>query len=168
MVAWATVEQPGLPKVHREPAWPRSDPAPAILRISPAAICDLPPFFTQTNSTDGVVAVTVTETGSGDGGDAEFVEQSANPFFNVVADGPDNVDTLTGGVVYGPLFIAFSGEDGPGVAAAHRDHYVGGVHDLIDPRFRELVGVGFPAYCRDIATRRFGARIAAKVGQRVQ
>ena len=28
--------------------------SPAILLISPAAICDLPPFLTQTNSTDGV------------------------------------------------------------------------------------------------------------------
>jgi hypothetical protein len=110
-----------------------------------------------------VVAVTVTEPGSGDGGDAEFVEQSANPFFNVVADGPDNVDTLTSGVVHGPLFIAFSGDDGVGVAAAHRDHYVGGVHDLIGSRFRELVGVGFPSYRRDVAMRRFGDGIAAEV-----
>ena len=28
---------------------------PTILRMSPAAIWDLPPFFTQTNSTDGVL-----------------------------------------------------------------------------------------------------------------
>lgn len=28
--------------------------SPAISRMRPAAICDLPPFFTQTNSTEGV------------------------------------------------------------------------------------------------------------------
>ena len=28
--------------------------SPAILVISPAPICDLPPFLTQTNSTDGM------------------------------------------------------------------------------------------------------------------
>ncbi len=29
--------------------------SPTAARISPAAICDLPPFFTHTNSTDGVL-----------------------------------------------------------------------------------------------------------------
>ena len=36
------------------PAECTSTVSPAILRISPAAIWDLPPFLTQTNSTDGV------------------------------------------------------------------------------------------------------------------
>ena len=36
------------------PAECTSTESPAIFRISPAAICDLPQFLTQTNSTDGV------------------------------------------------------------------------------------------------------------------
>jgi len=33
--------------------------SPAILRMRPAAIWDLPPFFTQTNNTDGLVGLVI-------------------------------------------------------------------------------------------------------------
>jgi hypothetical protein len=59
---------------------------------------------------------------SGGGSDVEFGEQAPDPFFNVVADGPlHRVDVLAGGVGDGPFFVAFSGEDGAGVPAAHGD-----------------------------------------------
>src|SRR6476620_4971194 len=36
--------------------------SPTVLLISPAGICDLPPFLTQTTSTDGLLVASIIET----------------------------------------------------------------------------------------------------------
>ena len=47
---------------------------------------------------------------------------------DLVADRSYDVDYLAGGVVEGPIFVALTRVEGTGVAAAHRDHDVGGLH----------------------------------------
>ena len=46
------------------------------------------------------------------------------------------VDVLAGGVSRCPVLVALAGEEGAGVAAAHRDDDVGRPHDLVGPRLR--------------------------------
>ena len=75
---------------------------------------------------------------SGGGGDAEFVEQAADPLFDVVADRADRVDGLAGRVGQVPVLVALAGEERAGVAAAHRDDDVGGLDDLVGPGLGEL------------------------------
>ena len=70
----------------------------------------------------------------------EVGEQLSHTFLDVVADRADGVEVLAGGVVEHPFLVAFAGEDRAGVAAAHRDDDVGGLHDLVGPGFGELVG----------------------------
>jgi hypothetical protein len=61
--------------------------------------------------------------------------------FDVVAYGADASGVETGGVVeVVPGFVAFAGEDGAGVAAAHGDHDFGGADSFVGPGFGELVG----------------------------
>ena len=74
------------------------------------------------------------------GGDAEFVEQAADPLFDVVTDRTDRVDRLSGGVGQNPFLIAFTGKGRASVAAAHRHDDVGGLDDLVGPRLGELAG----------------------------
>ena len=47
---------------------------------------------------------------------------------------------LAGGIVDLPVEIALAGVDRAGVTAAHRDHDVGGLHDFVGERLRELLG----------------------------
>src|SRR5690349_7074670 len=67
-------------------------------------------------------------------------EQSPDAFFDVVADGAYRLDVLTGRVGQLPVLVTLAGDDGAGITATHRDHHVGGVHDLVGPEFRELAG----------------------------
>src|SRR5262245_21533571 len=70
----------------------------------------------------------------------ELVEELADALFDFVADGPDLFDGLAGGIVEGPVLVAFAGEDRAGVAAAHGDDDVGGTDDLVGPRFGVFAG----------------------------
>lgn len=45
-----------------------------------------------------------------------------------------------GGVVEFPVFVAFAGVEGAGVAASHGDDDVGGADDLFGPWFGEFLG----------------------------
>ena len=76
---------------------------------------------------------------SRNGGDAEFVEKLTNPLFDVVADRPDRVD-VGQRVGQFPVLVPLSGEERAGIAAAHSDHDVGGLDDLVGPRLGELAG----------------------------
>ena len=51
----------------------------------------------------------------------------------------DGVEVLAGRIVELPVLVALAGVDRAGVAAAHRDHDVGGAHDLVGERLRELL-----------------------------
>ena len=49
------------------------------------------------------------------------------------------VSTSLPGVFERPVLVSLAGIDRAGVAAAHRDHDIGGAHDLIGERLRELL-----------------------------
>src|SRR5215217_1490276 len=68
----------------------------------------------------------------------ELGEQSLHAASDVVANSPDAVEIGVGGVVDIPVLVAFAGVDRAGVAA-HRDHGVGGLHDLVGHRLGELL-----------------------------
>jgi hypothetical protein len=83
----------------------------------------------------------VPETLISGGNEAEFVDQLSDAAFDVVAYGADASGVETGGIVeVVPGFVAFAGEDGAGIAAAHGDHDVGGADSFVSPGFGELVG----------------------------
>src|SRR5680860_1087988 len=71
-------------------------------------------------------------------GDAELLQQVQDPLLDLVADGSDRRDVLPGWVLEHPLLVLLPGEDRAGVATAHRDDRVGGLDDLVGPRFGEL------------------------------
>ena len=73
-------------------------------------------------------------------GHVQVGQQTVDAFFDVVADRADRVEALAGGVGEFPVFVAFSGEDGSGVAAAHGDDDVGGLHDFVGPGFGVFAG----------------------------
>jgi len=77
---------------------------------------------------------------SGHRRDVERGEEGADAVGDVVADGADGVEVLAGGVVELPVFVAFAGEVGAGVAAAHGDHDVGGADDLVGPGLGVFAG----------------------------
>ena len=60
-------------------------------------------------------------------------------FGRVVSLG-SRLEAPPGGIVDRPVLVSLAGVDRAGVAAAHRDHDVGGAHDLIGERLRELLG----------------------------
>jgi hypothetical protein len=73
------------------------------------------------------------------GSEAEFLGQLSDAAFDVVADGADACGVETRGVVEAvPGFVAFAGEDGARVAAAHGDHGVGGLDGVVGPGLGEL------------------------------
>ena len=79
------------------------------------------------------------------GSEAEFVDQLSDAAFDVVADRADGRGVETGGVVeVVPGFVAFAGEDGAGIAAAHGDHDIGGADRFVGPGFGELIGRSMP------------------------
>ena len=51
---------------------------------------------------------------------------------------PDGLEVLAGRVLEDPVLVALARIDRAGVAAAHRDHDVGGLHDLVGERLGEL------------------------------
>jgi len=51
----------------------------------------------------------------------DLVDQGADASFDLVADGAHGVDALSGRDGEVPVEVARAGEDGAGVAAAHRD-----------------------------------------------
>ena len=58
---------------------------------------------------------------------------------DLVADPAHRLDVLPGRVVELPVLVALARVDRAGVAAAHRDHDVGGADDLVGERLRELL-----------------------------
>ena len=62
--------------------------------------------------------------------------------FDVVAEGTDDRGGETRRVVQVVTgFVAFPGEDGTGVAAAHGDHDIGGADGFVGPGFRNPLNV---------------------------
>ena len=58
---------------------------------------------------------------------------------DLVANPTHCLDVLTGGILELPVLISLARVDRAGVAAAHRDHRVGGAHELVIERLRELL-----------------------------
>src|SRR5918999_2988475 len=69
----------------------------------------------------------------------QLVDQRLYALVELVADPPDRLQVLAGRVVERPILVALSRVDGAGIAAAHRDHHVGGAHDLVGERLGELL-----------------------------
>jgi hypothetical protein len=61
----------------------------------------------------------------------EVGDELLDPDADVVADGPDHIDGLPGGVGELPVLVAFAGEDGAGVAAARGDDDVTGLGGVV-------------------------------------
>src|SRR5690606_24767258 len=72
----------------------------------------------------------------------ELAGESLDACSDLIADRTHRLDALPGRVVELPIFVALSGEEGAGVAAAHRDDDVRGLH-----RFG---GKYFRLFCRDV------------------
>ena len=53
--------------------------------------------------------------------------QPLNALVDLVADHAHRLDVLPGGIVEIPVLVALAGIDRAGIAAAHRDHGVGGL-----------------------------------------
>ena len=66
-------------------------------------------------------------------------DQPLDALVDLVADAADRLEILAGRVVELPVLVLLAGVDRAGVAAAHRDHDVGGAHDLVGERLRELL-----------------------------
>ena len=49
---------------------------------------------------------------------------------DVLNDGTDHIDVLTGGVGNGPVLVPFPRKDGPRLPTAHRDNGIGTLHEL--------------------------------------
>ena len=81
---------------------------------------------------------------------SEFSEQVADACVDVVADGPDLVEGLTGGVGELPLEVALAGEDRAGVSSAHGDHDVSGRDGDGGQAFGELAGQVDPDLVHDL------------------
>jgi hypothetical protein len=74
--------------------------------------------------------------------DAQLVEQRADAALQVVTDRAYCGHVEAGRVVEVPVGVPGAGEDGAGVAAAHRDDDVGGAHHLVGPRLGVLADGG--------------------------
>ena len=58
---------------------------------------------------------------------------------DLVANPPHRLQVLTGRIVERPVLVALARIDGACVPTPHRDHHVGGTHDLVGQRLRELL-----------------------------
>ena len=65
-----------------------------------------------------------------------------DPARDVVADATHPVEVGVGGVVELPVLVALAGVDRARVAAAHGDHDVGGLDEVVGQRLRELLARG--------------------------
>src|SRR5690606_6847376 len=74
------------------------------------------------------------------GASDEFAYQLLDACTDVVADGADRVDSLTCRVVELPVLVALPGEERAGVAAAHRDDDVRGLHSFGGENLRGFGG----------------------------
>src|SRR6478752_1705829 len=66
-------------------------------------------------------------------------DQLADAPIDLVADPAHGLEVLTGGIVELPVFVPLPRVDRADVAAAHRDHDVGGSHELVGQRLGELL-----------------------------
>ena len=93
----------------------RATVSPTTWRIRPAAIWDLPPFFTHTNSTAGFTGVeswvALTEVTCSGLRREQLGQQFLDTAADVVPDPADHVDALPGGVFQFPVLVPFPGED---------------------------------------------------------
>ena len=71
---------------------------------------------------------------AGGDGQVEIAQESADVFFDVVADRAHRVQRLPRRVWQGSIFVAFPRDDGADIAAAHGDHDIGGPTVLAGPR----------------------------------
>src|ERR1019366_685594 len=119
-----------------------TSPPPRWAR-KPAAIWERPALCTQTNRTLGLVAMGWIPFEENDcclGVVKDLAEQGRDAGLDVVADRPDHLDGLAGGVGDFPVFVPFAGEDRTGVTAAHRDDHIGGADDVVGQGFGEGFG----------------------------
>src|SRR5882762_4812793 len=78
-------------------------------------------------------------TGSLRAGDCELVEQRTDPRVDSVSNSTNGLEILACRVVQLPVLVTFAGVDGAGVSAAHRDHDIGGLDELIGERLWKLL-----------------------------
>src|SRR5918996_1221125 len=69
----------------------------------------------------------------------ELADQSLHALVELVADPPHRLEVLAGRVVELPVLVALARVDRAGVAAAHRDHDVGGPHHFVGQRLGEFL-----------------------------
>src|SRR5437763_864577 len=69
----------------------------------------------------------------------QLVDQPPNALVELVANAANGFEVLAGRVFELPVLVAPSRVDRAGVAAAHRDHDVGGLDNLVGERLRELL-----------------------------
>src|SRR4029453_17988392 len=73
---------------------------------------------------------------SGAGGD-QLAQQLLDADVDVVADAAHHLDRLAGRVLELPVLVPLAGVDRAGVAAAHGDHRIGGLDELVGQRLWE-------------------------------
>src|SRR5215211_3867450 len=113
-----------------DPAERTSTASPASWRRKPAAICDRPALWIQTNRTDGLSAIRSFSFSL----DIEVAQQGGDAGLKFVADVAHSLDRLAVRVGHGPVQVALPGIDRAGVAATHGDDDVRGVHHVVGER----------------------------------
>src|SRR5262245_58945781 len=68
----------------------------------------------------------------------EVRDQPPDAGVDLVPDAADRLDVLAGGIVQRPVLVPLARVDRARVATAHRDHHIGGSHDLVGQGLREL------------------------------
>src|SRR4051794_34390621 len=68
----------------------------------------------------------------------ELLDEPSDTDGDLVADPAHAVEVEAGGVLELPVLVALPRVDRAGVAAAHRDHHVGGLHGRAGQRLRVL------------------------------
>src|SRR5690349_11743761 len=65
------------------------------------------------------------------GSGAQLTDELLDPGADLIANGPNSLDALACGIVEDPVLVALARIPAAGVAAAHGDHDVRGLHRLI-------------------------------------
>jgi len=69
----------------------------------------------------------------------EAFDQTPNAAIKVVANAPDCRQALAGGIVHFLILVALPRINRTRVAAAHRDHQIGRIHELVREWFRKFL-----------------------------
>src|SRR5436190_23574513 len=123
------------PKTRATPTAPSSPPYSALATIAPA------PAKTSANAARLSAAARRARSGRGTIASvwSKVGQQRLNTLRDLVAYLAHGCQVLAGRVLELPILVALARIDRAGVAAAHRDHRVGGPDDVVRERLRELL-----------------------------